>query len=225
MKSLAPHELMIQSVLRIHDALRRSLDSIVRASDGPVPEGDRAGLAEFCSRFTRFLHVHHDSEEEILFPKFVEVATRAGQPAFASEVTSWRHDHEKLLGSLAAFDKATAEFRAGGSLATLHRTASEVRDILYPHLQSEQTVLDQKGLAKLLHADEVLALDVASAKHGERAGGPPVLLMLVHALTAEEQKAQFGGMPWIVRRLLLKRIWARSFRGCLKFAFNPALAI
>ena len=49
--------------------------------------------------------------------------------------------------------------------------------------------------------------------------------MLVHALTADEQKAQFGAMPWLVRKLLLKRIWARNFRGCLKFAFNPAVAI
>jgi hemerythrin-like domain-containing protein len=68
MNALAPDQLMIQSVGRIHDALRRSLDTIVRVSDGPVPESDRAGLAEFCARFTRFLHVHHDSEEEILFP-------------------------------------------------------------------------------------------------------------------------------------------------------------
>ena len=225
MKSLAPHEQMIQSVLRIHDALRRSLDSIVRVSSGDVPDGDRAGLAEFCARFTRFLHVHHDSEEEILFPKFTEVAMRAGRPEYADEVTSWRHDHEKLLGSLGAFDKAIAEYRAGGSLATLHRTASEVQAILYPHLLAEQTVLDQKGLAKLLHADEVVALDVQSAKHGQRAGGPPVLLMLVHALTAAEQQEQFGGMPWIVRKLLLKRIWARSFRGCLKYAHNPSIAL
>jgi hypothetical protein len=225
MKSPTPDQLMIQSVLRIHDALRRSLDSIVSVSSGVVAEGDRAGLAEFCARFTRFLHVHHDSEEEILFPKFTEVALRAGKPEFAAEVTSWRHDHEKLLGSLAAFDKAIVEFRAGGSLATLHRTASDVREILYTHLLSEQTALDQKGLAKLLHADEVASLDAQSAKHGQRAGGPPVLLMLVHALTAEEQRAQFGAMPWIVRKLLLKRIWARSFRGCLKFAYNPAVAI
>ena len=62
-------------------------------------------------------------------------------------------------------------------------------------------------------------------KHGQRVGGPPVLVMLVHALTAEEQQAQFGEMPWFVRKLLLKRIWARSFRGCLKYAHNPALAI
>ena len=50
-------------------------------------------------------------------------------------------------------------------------------------------------------------------------------MLLVYALTDEEQKAQFAGMPWLVRKLLLKRIWARSFRGCLKYAHNPSIAL
>jgi hypothetical protein len=225
MKSPSPDELMIQGVGRIHAALRRSLDTIVRVSAAPVPAVDRAGLAEFCGRFTRFLHVHHDSEEQIIFPKLVEVATRASRPAYTSDVEGWRSDHEKLLGRLSAFETAIAGFRNGGSLASLHGTASEVREVLFPHLEAEETVLGAKGLAKLLRADEVLALDAASAKHGQRAGGPSVLLMLVHALTPDEQKEQFGGMPWLVRKVLLKRIWARSFRGSLKYAYNPALAI
>jgi hypothetical protein len=99
-----------------------------------------------------------------------------------------------------------------------------VQEVLLPHLHSEESALDG-GLAKLLQPDEVAALEGASAEHGERAGGPAMLTMLVHALTDDEQRAQFGAMPWFVRKVLLKRIWARSFRGCLKFAFNPAVAI
>jgi hypothetical protein len=50
-------------------------------------------------------------------------------------------------------------------------------------------------------------------------------MLLVHSLTDDEQKAHFGGMPWLVRKLLLKRIWAGSFRGCLKYAHNPSIAL
>jgi hypothetical protein len=220
-----PYDLMAQGLLRIHTALRRTLDTIVRVSAAPIPDGDRAAFAAFCAGFTRFLHVHHDGEEEIVFPKLTEVAARAGLPAYASDVTSWRADHKKLLGHLNAFETATADFRTGGSADTLQRTAGEVRDVLYPHLAAEEAELDGSGLAKLLRADEVQSLEVASSKHGQRVGGPQVLLTLVHALTDEEQKAQFGGMPWLVRKLLLKRIWARGFRGCLKYAHNRTIAL
>jgi len=52
-----------------------------------------------------------------------------------------------------------------------------------------------------------------------------VLMLLIHALTDEEQKAHFSAMPWFVRKLLVKRIWARSFRGCLKYAHNASIAL
>jgi len=219
------HELLAESLLRIHTALRRSLDTIVRVSAAPVPDGDRAGFAEFCSRFTRFLHVHHDGEEEIVFPKLTEVAARASLPEVATDVTSWRAAHKNLLGRLSAFESATAQFRTGGSLETLHGTAVEVRDILFPHLAAEEAALNGASLAKLLRPDEVDALEVASAEHGQRVGGPAVLMVLVHALTDDEQKAQFNKMPWFVRKLLLKRVWSRSFRGCLKYAHNASIAV
>jgi hypothetical protein len=225
MNAPAPHDVMAQSLLRIHEALRRSLDTIVRVSAAPVPEGDRAGFADFCGHFTRFLHVHHDGEEEIVFPKLTEVAARASQPQIASDVTSWRAAHKQLLGHLAAFETATAQFRAGGSPEAVHRTAGEVRDVLFPHLAAEESALGGASLANLLRPDEVRALEVASAQHGQRVGGPPVLVLLVHALTDDEQKAQFAELPWFVRKVLLKRIWSRSFDGCLKYAHNASIAL
>ena len=225
MNASAPYELMAHAVGRIHTALRRSLDTIVRVSDAPVPESDRNDLADFCGRFTRFLHVHHDGEETIVFPKLSEGAARATLPAYASNVTGWRANHQKLLGHLGAFETATAQFRAGGSPATLRQTAGDVRDILFPHLAAEESALDPAGLAKLLRADEVAAIELASSQHGQRVGGPQVLMLLIHALTDEEQKAHFSAMPWFVRKLLVKRIWARSFRGCLKYAHNASIAL
>ena len=221
----ASHELMAHGLLRIHTALRRILDTIVRVSAAPIPDGDRAGFADFCAGFNRFLHVHHDGEEEIIFPKLTEVSARAGLPVYAADVTGWRADHKKLLGSLNAFEAAATAFRTGGPSETLQRTAAEVRDILYPHLAAEEVAMSGAGLAKLLTAGEVAALEVASSKHGQQHGGPQVLVLLVYALTDEEQQAQFAGMPWFVRKLLLKRIWSRSFRGCLKYAHNQSISL
>jgi len=77
----------------------------------------------------------------------------------------------------------------------------------------------------LLSVDEVQALEVASSEHGQRVSGPRVLMVMVHGLTDDEQKAHLGKMPWFVRKVLLKRIWSRSFRDCLKYAHNPSIAL
>src|SRR5215467_5476873 len=86
-----------QGMIRTHAALRRSLETIVRASAQPIAPADRAGFADFCGRFTRLLTVHHDGEEEIVFPKILEGAQRASKAAYVTEVGRWRGDHEKLL--------------------------------------------------------------------------------------------------------------------------------
>jgi hemerythrin-like domain-containing protein len=226
MPSTAPHDLVAQSLARIHTALRRSLETILRVSAQPIPESDRADFAEFCGRFTLFLRTHHDGEEEVVFPKVSEAAKRASLPEYASGVTTWRAEHETLLAHLRDLETAVAAFGKGGPQEPVHRTATAVRDSLLPHLDAEESTLDGPALAKLLpQADEVLAVATAASKHGQRSGGPKVLLLVAHSLTADEQQAHFSAMPWLVRKLLMKRIWARDFRGCLKYAHNPSLAI
>jgi hypothetical protein len=225
MTAPTPQAELTDGLTRIHLALRRSLETIVRVSGQPIPARDRGDFAEFCARFARFLHIHHDGEEEIVFPKLTEAAGRASLPAFADNVTTWRADHKTLLGTLSAFEAAGAELGKGGPQEPLHQAAGGLREILFPHLDAEEAALDGPAFGKLLQADEILALSKASAEHGQRVGGPAMLVMLVHALSADEQRAQFSELPWIVRKLLLKRIWARNFRGCLKYAHNPSVAL
>jgi len=221
----APHDQLANGLLRIHTALRRSLETITRVSAGDIPESDRAGFADFCARFTQLLRTHHDGEEGIVFPKLTEAAARTSMPEYASYVTGWRADHEKLLVQLSGLETAIAQLRTGGPREPLQRAAKEIRDLLLPHLDAEESALDGFAVGKLLTPDEIVELEVASAKHGQRVGGPRVLMLLVHELTDAEQQAHFSKMPWFVRKLLVKRIWAGSFRGCLKYAHNPSIAL
>ena len=73
--------------------------------------------------------------------------------------------------------------------------------------------------------DEAVQMIAAASRHGQRTGGPRVLMLLIHSLTDEEQTAQFGEMPWFVRKVLVRWMWAPSFRACLKCAHNPSIAL
>jgi len=96
---------------------------------------------------------------------------------------------------------------------------------LVPHLAAEAAALDGALLAKLMSMEQALAMMQAASKHGQAHGAPKVLMMFVHALSDDEQRAHFAKLPWFVRKILMKRVWARDFRPCLKFAHNPSFAL
>lgn len=216
---------ILAGLSRVHAVLRRSLDKIVQVASGPIAAGDREGFARFTECFVRFLEVHHDGEEEIVFPALTAAAGRAAVEGVAGHVATWRADHQKLLDLLARLKAAGAEFQRGGPSEPLREAAVGLRQLLVPHLNAEESALDGALLAKLMPMDEAMAMITATSKHGQRHGGPRVLMMFVHALNDDEQRAHFGRLPWFVRKILLKRVWARAFRPCLAFAYNPSVAL
>jgi hypothetical protein len=213
------------ALANIHFALRRSLDTIVRTAAQPIPEGDRLAFAEFCERFTRLLHSHHDGEEEVVFPAFTQALTRAAMPERVSNVNKWRADHQALLSRLRDFETACAQFRSGGALEPLERSATEVRAALFPHLDDEEAVMDAAMIAKLLGPEQIVQLGMEAAKHGQKSAGPKALMLFIHELTDDEQRAQFSKIPWFVRKVLIKRVWSREYRACLKYAHNRNVAL
>jgi hemerythrin-like domain-containing protein len=221
----SPSEMLARALATIHVALRRSLDTIVQTVAAPIPESERSGFADFCERFARLLHSHHDGEEEVVFPVLTEAATRAAMPERVANVAKWRAEHQSLLSHLRDFETACVGFRSGGSQAPLERAAKEVRAELIPHLDVEESVVDASLIAKLLGPEQVMQVGMAAAKHGQQSAGPKALMLFVHALTDDEQRFQFAQIPWFVRKVLIKRIWSRDFRGCLKYAHNQNVAL
>jgi hemerythrin-like domain-containing protein len=211
------HEMFLRGMALVHTALRRSLDTIVRVAGSPIPETDRAAFADFAARFVTFLEGHHDSEEQIIFP--------ALEKGFADQVSGWRADHQRLLDALSELRAAIAGYAGGGSHEPVARAARAVREVLVPHLDAEEKGIDAAALARTMSGDAALALAQSASKHGQRHGGPRLLVHFLHGLTDEEQRAHFGAMPWFVRRILVKRIWDRGYRPLLKYAHNPSIAL
>jgi len=214
-----------RGLARVHFVLRRSLETIERVSAAPVAESDRAAFAEFTDRFTLFLEVHHDGEEQVIFPAVKAAAERGSVDGPAASVAGWRADHEKLLARLAALKTACAQFRRGGPVEPLHEAAAGVRELMIPHLDSEEATMNDVLVAKLMPMDEAMGMIMAASKHGQQHGGPKVLMIFVHSLSDDEQRAHFAKVPWFVRKILMKRVWAKDFRPCLKYAYNPSFAL
>ena len=222
---MSKHAHALQGWAHIHKALRRGLDSIVRTSEQPLPESERAAFADYCERFSLFLHVHHDGEEELIFPVIKTAAVRAAMTDTVAKLTEWKTDHDQLLAHLRTLDASIAAFKAGGPQPPVAAAATLVRTHLFPHLDSEEAALDEAALAKMMSGDEAEAMVTAASQHGKKHAGPRGLMFLMHNLSGEEQRFMFGAAPWIVRKIVFKRILARNFGRCVKYAHTSSIEL
>jgi hypothetical protein len=145
-------------------------------------------------------------------------------PDQAAHVGEWKADHERLLLRLRELEAGCTSFRGGKPQDTLAKAAVEVRSILLPHLDAEEAALTEPVLRKMMTGEQAAALSEAASKHGQSHGGATVMMLYLHGLTDEEQN-HFSTLPWFVRRVLIRRIWSRGFRGCLKYAHNPSITL
>jgi hypothetical protein len=109
---------------------------------GSVADGDseRAQLVGgFFGDVIEFLRVHHESEDELLFPRLLQ---RAADPETVARIGAQHHDIETALG--AAAERVTA-FRNSGSAqagAELVTAIAALDAAATPHLdEEERTVL------------------------------------------------------------------------------------
>src|SRR5262249_23541604 len=188
------HATLLHGLALVHRALRRCLETIIRVSARPIPESDRSDFAEFTGRFTKFLQTHHDGEEEVIFPALRAAGERAAMADQVAHVGEWKADHEQLLPRLRELEAGGASYRAGKSQEALAKAAAQVQSILLPHLDAEEAALSEPVLRKMMTGEQAEAISQAASKHGQRHGGPTVMMLYLHGLTDEEQK-HFSGMP------------------------------
>jgi hypothetical protein len=121
----------------VHGALRRDLLRARKVADStPYPHGrQRRALGEHVVWLMDFLHAHHTSEDDGLWP-----AVRAKNPAAGPLLDSLEADHRRI-------DPAAKALRAAGhryatstddaSRAELVTAIDELGTVLFPHLDRE----------------------------------------------------------------------------------------
>lgn len=127
----------------VHQALRRDLARAAAVLTEPerVSGAQRRAVAAHLTWMMQFLHAHHCSEDNGLYPL---VRERAGADAEVRAVLDrMRHDHEDVAVAIAHVEEAAAALAADGSDAAAQRTVAAVDalgTVLLPHLEEEESV-------------------------------------------------------------------------------------
>lgn len=122
-------------MLAVHKVFRDALSQapgLVGGVGGP----DRASVvADYYANVLRFLDVHHDGEDELLWPPLRE---RAGDPALVQRMSDQHHavtEPRRVAGeALAAWTASPNAGNAAGFVAALGQLAAQ----LTPHLDEEE---------------------------------------------------------------------------------------
>jgi hypothetical protein len=143
---------LFQELLWVHSAIRRDLDTVRRLAaevlDGLPAERLGAELAELqtngplwqlkvnCLRYCRFVHLHHNAEDVLLFPRLREANPRIGPVVDRLEA-----DHRRVSDDLDEVEGAARELTNGDSESARQRVADglhKLADNLLEHLDFEE---------------------------------------------------------------------------------------
>ncbi len=183
----------VTEMTAVHRVFRSAFASAPRFINS-VPDGDvdRAQLVGgFYGDVIEFLRVHHESEDELLFPRLLE---RADDAETVARIGAQHHDIETALA--AAADRVTA-FRSTGSAeagAALVAAVAALEAAALPHL-------DEEELSVLPVVEQVITTaewdELPGHALGAFAGEDPFLIIgLVREQFTEEQNARMlEGMP------------------------------
>lgn len=134
-RSEAPADTRIMGI--VHSALKRDLlrtREVLSAS--PVRQGkQRKALGEHVTWLMEFLHAHHSSEDEGLWP-----LVRLRNPACAELLDSLEADHARISPAVEAVTAAARDYTATTAdppRVALVEALDRLVDVLFPHLDRE----------------------------------------------------------------------------------------
>jgi hemerythrin-like domain-containing protein len=205
------HLIDVRDMAIVHRTFRRAYDEaarLVRAAQAPSP-GRVTFLADHIDFGLALLHVHHEGEDELLYPKLIERV-----PDQAATTESVEHEHEQIKAALDAASAASAAWRARPSAETGEALAASLDDlnsVTQPHLDDEEqkvvplaavTLTQQEWDAMGKHA----VAQMAKNKRGIAFG------MLLEPLDDSDRAHMMKALPAPVRMLsplLIERPWKK----------------
>lgn len=121
----------VRETLLVHNLHRAASTLLAEAAARPSAPVD--ALAELRDFLVAQLRHHHESEDDVLWPKIKAVA-----PSAADGLADLSEEHERLD---AALDATAAAPVSGPDLTDLAGAAAALRDLVHTHLDHEEPIL------------------------------------------------------------------------------------
>jgi hypothetical protein len=128
----------VRAMAIVHRMFHNGFDEsarLVRATPAPSP-ARATFLADHVDFLTAMLHVHHEGEDELLYPKLIE---RAPEQAAVTEQT--QDEHQLIQTALDVTSAACAAWRARPRAETgeaLAASLDQLNSVTTPHLDAEE---------------------------------------------------------------------------------------
>jgi hemerythrin-like domain-containing protein len=209
MQSSEPIDVREMAIL--HQAFRRVYDEaarLVRAN--PVPSRGRVDfLADHIEFSLTLLHIHHEGEDELLYPKLIE---RAPEQALMTQDVEY--EHELIKTALDAVSAACAAWRARSTAETgeaLAASLDELNTTAQRHLDDEEQKVVPLA-AVTVTQKEWDALNKHAAAEIPWAKRPIAFGMMLEPLSDADRAHMMRAVPAPLRMLtplLLERPWKK----------------
>jgi hemerythrin-like domain-containing protein len=188
----------------VHAALRSSICGVGTLVAGAGSDPEKVAIvASFCENVLEFLHVHHEGEDELIYP-----VLEARCPQHAELLVRIDAQHTLLVEPLAAARGAVTAWQkdpSSGKAEAVVNAFSAVDDKLVPHLAEEE--LEVLPIASAFIAPEEWGELPGHALRTFGCDKPWLALGLVREALTEEQRAEMlVNMPPPVRDL-----WANEW--------------
>jgi putative ABC transport system ATP-binding protein len=127
----------LTSIVVIHRAIRQDLRRLA-ACVGQIavhsaPRSQSHAISRYTAALLAEIRTHHQNEDEIVWPV---IAATAGQVVDLAPLTD---DHQAIKAAADRASQALASFRAApGTVAELHTSVSQLRDMLDEHIADEE---------------------------------------------------------------------------------------
>ncbi|MEV0333504.1 hemerythrin domain-containing protein [Nocardia sp. NPDC050717] len=198
----------------VHSALRRDLGRAHAVlAEWPYPFDDqRHAVADHLVWMMDFLHHHHDSEDEHLYP-----IVRARNPAVQPLLDRMDADHRSILPAMAAVTSTATDYRrSADAREALLGALEDLRALLFPHLEREEERM-MPIVSETITEAEWREWD---DRYNVKPLGPLELsdqgLFILDGLDGADRAAITELVPaiprWIILHLMIRRYRRQAFR-------------